>query len=428
MMEKAFDNEMERLKEEAEEEERIKECRLERKGYFPPMSVEELSEVLSLTIKKDKINKVVTFFCYLSAYTEDSQFNIIFNAPSSAGKSYIALEVASLFPKEDVMARGYCSAKAFFHVRGEYSREKKALTVDLSRKILVFLDQPHSHLLEHMRPLFSHDKKEIHMQITDKTEKRGLRTKNLILLGYPSVVFCTAGLNLDEQEATRFLLLSPETTQEKIAEGVIEAVRKGADPEAYFARLNSNPERQLLLHRIAAVKEEGITCVKIPKPKIIAERFLATYKPWKPRHQRDVKRLMSLIQSHALLNLWHRLTTDDLRVIIASQEDIEAAFRIWDEIATSQELNLPPYVLRLHEEVILALYQIKQRGLRRNEILRFHVEVYGRPLSPQILGRDILPSLEKAGLIYQKTDPDDKRNKLIYPILPGEDKASEPEN
>jgi len=220
---------------------------------------------------------------------------------------------------------------------------------------------------------------------------------------------------MDEQETTRFLLLSPETTKEKIGEGVVEAVRKGADPDAYFASLNSNPDRHLLMHRIAAIKEEDIRCVKIPDQNLLAERFLSTFKPWKPRHQRDVKRLMSLIQSHALLNLWHRLTTDDPHVIIASKEDIEAAFRIWGEIAVSQELNLPPYVLKFYEEVIEPLYEKERRGLRRQEILKAYLEVYGRTLNPHALGKEILPMLERAGLIYQETDPNDRRNKLVFP-------------
>jgi hypothetical protein len=53
-------------------------------------------------------------------------------------------------------------------------------------------------------PLLSHDKKEIAIKITDKTQKNGTKTKNILLRGYPSVIFCTAGLRIDEQEATRF--------------------------------------------------------------------------------------------------------------------------------------------------------------------------------------------------------------------------------
>ena len=215
-------------------------------SQFKPLSSQELIKTLGLTIKKDEENKLITFLCELSAYTENSQFNISFNAPSSTGKSYIPTEIARLFPEEDVIEIGYCSPTAFFHDIGEYKKEKKGYLVDLSRKILIFLDQPHTQLLERLRPLLSHDKKEIKLKITDKTQKFGLKTKNVLLRGYPSVIFCTAGLKIDEQEATRFLLLSPETNQEKIREAIHEKIKKETDANAYQEWLDSNPERKIL--------------------------------------------------------------------------------------------------------------------------------------------------------------------------------------
>ena len=140
-------------------------------SQFKPLSSQDLIEILGLTIKKDEENKLITFLCQLSVYTENSQFNISFNAPSSTGKSYIPTEIARLFPEKDVIEIGYCSPTAFFHDIGEYIKEKGGYLVDLSKKILIFLDQPHTQLLERLRPLLSHDKKEINLKITDKTQK-----------------------------------------------------------------------------------------------------------------------------------------------------------------------------------------------------------------------------------------------------------------
>ena len=96
-------------------------------SFFQPMSLEELLEILGLTIKQDRVNKLITFLCQLSSYTENAQFNISFNAPSSTGKSYIPLEIASLFPREDVKIIGYCSPTAFFHDVSIYDKEQKNL-------------------------------------------------------------------------------------------------------------------------------------------------------------------------------------------------------------------------------------------------------------------------------------------------------------
>jgi hypothetical protein len=79
---------------------------------------------------------------------------------------------------------------------------------------------------------------------------------------------------------------------------------------------------------------------------------------------------------------------------------------------------LPPYVLRLCDEVIRPFYEREEWGLKRTEILREHLTVYGRPLDAQLLGREILPMLERAGLIEQDKDPDDKRHRLVFPTYP----------
>jgi len=197
-------------------EEKIKELR----NKFEEIGPEEINNILSLTIKNDDTNKLITFLAFISVYTEDSQLNISFNSPSSTGKSYIPLEISTLFPKEDIIKMGYSSPTAFFHDKGEFKKEIRGYIVNLPKKILIFLDQPHQLLLQHLRPLLSHDEKEIALKITDKSEKYGLKTKNIFIKGFPVVVFCSAGLKIDEQESTRFILLSPEISEEKIEKEV----------------------------------------------------------------------------------------------------------------------------------------------------------------------------------------------------------------
>lgn len=415
-----IEKDYEKLNEETEQEEEILERRRQRREQFQPLSSGDLISVLDLTIKEDRVNKLVTFLCCLSAYTENNQFNISFNAPSSTGKSYIPIEIASLFPKEDVIKVGYCSPTAFFHDRGEFIKEIKGYYVDLERKILIFLDQPHTSLLERLRPFLSHDEKEIHSKITDKNQKYGLRTKNVVIRGFSSVIFCSAGLRMDEQETTRFLLLSPETTQGKIRKGILEVIKKETDLEAYLESLNSNPKRYQLIERIKAIRQERIKEIKIHNPQKIQDKFLLQNKILKSRHQRDIKRLFAIIKSFALLNLWHRRSEG--RAIFTSDGDIEEGFRIWEKISFSQELNLSPYIYKLFKEVIVLLYREKEEGLSRKEILQGYLKVYGRALPHWQLRREILPMLEMAGLITQEQNPEDRRSKLIIPLLDKENK------
>ncbi|MFH1188721.1 MAG: hypothetical protein V1652_02645, partial [bacterium] len=352
-----------------------------------------------------------------------AQFNISFNAPSSTGKSYIPLEISRLFPNEDVMKLGNCSPTAFFHEQGDYDKENNTIIVDLSRKIIIFLDQPHNSLLERLRSLLSHDEKEMHSKITDKNQKGGNRTKTVIIKGFPSVIFCSAGLRIDEQEATRFLLLSPEINQEKIQQGVQTTIRKEADNDKYDCWLEEHPERQLLKERIKAIKQANIQEIKIDLYDIIEKRFISTSKTLKPRDQRDIKHLIAIIKSFALLNLWWREQNGS--TIIANKSDIETGFQIWESIATSQELNLPPYIHNLYWEIIVSA--CKERnidieseiriGITRQDILDKHYKVYGRMLDSNQLRQQILPMLETTGLIIQEPDPNDKRKILVFPSL-----------
>lgn len=380
-----------------------------------PITLEELRKILSLTIKKDNTNKILTFLCELSAYTEDSQFNISFNAPSSTGKSYIPMEIATLFPEKDVMEIGGCSPTAFFH-NGKPVKDKDIFIMDLSRKILIFLDQPHNLLLEKLRPLLSHDKKEIEYKITDKSQKHGLRTKTVLLIGYPSAIFCSAKVNMDEQEATRLLLLSPESDELKIREAVANKIRKDANKAKFHVWLDENPERMGLKDRILAIKQARIEHIIIENPEKIESLFWDRKKNPKPKDQRDIGRIISIIKSLALLNLWFRKR--DGNTIYVNDEDIACAFELWDKVSEAQDLNLPPYILELYKMVLVPLWEERNYdGLNKRDVLKKYYTIFHSPLSSWKFDKEIAPMLEDAGLIHRLKNPDpiaDKREKLIY--------------
>lgn len=431
---------------------------------FEPIEEKDLNEILGLTVKHDEINRLTTFYSMLSAYTENNQLNISFRAPSSTGKSYIPLELSQLFPKEDLIQVGYSSPKAFFHDFGEWVPDFKGYRINLEKKIIIFLDQPHDMLLKYLRPMLSHDKKEILNKITDKTEKHGTRTKNILIRGFPAVTFCTGSLRVDEQEATRMILLSPETTQEKIREGIILKILKESNPKNYKLWLENDEERILLKRRIMTIKKTEFNDIIIPDPDIIKKEFLEKAKKLKPRHQRDVGKIISLAKASCLLNCWFREKDLDENLLV-SNKDIKTAFKLWDNIGEAQELGISPYLLRFYEEIILPIYlkindgkdpdrifqRIKGekgrcaecgnddvylnwkdndgsylcdsckideevRGLTRKEIMICHYEVYGRPIQDWFLRREILTSLESCGLIAQEQDPNNKRLTVVHAL------------
>jgi len=398
---------------------------------FKEITIQEVCNVLEATIKKDDENKSITFLSMLATYTEESQMNIIFNAPSSTGKSHLALSVADLFPKEDKIILAHCSPTAFFHEQGTYDKEKNEIKVDLSRKILIFTDMQDTQLLERLRSILSHDTKESRSKITDKSEKGGNRTKTVVLIGYPSVYYCSAGFKIDEQESTRCLMLSPSIEYDKIKQGIQQSIYKESNREEFMEQINNDPHRTLLMKRISAIKQEEIIDVKIENKELIEQLFFCESKNTIPRQQRDIKKIITLIKGFSLLNVWFRKKEGDF--IWATNEDIINAFELWKKISYGQDYGLPPYLFGIYVNVIMPICNKPDESnlnsltgntstrnfAYRKEILNKHYEFYRRPLSMASLKQQILPQLEQVGLIMQERSNDDKREMIVIPLETG---------
>lgn len=402
---------------------------------FEEMALSDVADVLSLTIKEEHDNKIVTFLCLLSAYTDRSQLNVSFNAASSTGKSYTAIQVADLFPEEDKIELSGASPTSFYHGEGTYIKELNLKVVSLERKILLFYEQPNPELQARLRPVLSHDKRELNFRITNPNKKGPTRAEKIVIRGFPATVFCSAGLRLDEQETTRAILLSPEITQEKIKAGIELEAQRSSDSRDYELKLELDPKRSALKRRIIAIRDEHIDDIIVPDPVAIVRRFNAQFKKAKPRHMRDMNHLMGLIKVAALLNVWQRRLPDGQ--VVASQADIDEVFSLWGRLFESQDLNVPPSVIHYYKVFILPAYEEKLlnpkntevmekklAGLSRQELAAYYFRKEGSPLNQEQLRKEILPQLEASGMItQQKPEEGDKRSPHIIPIwYPSQDK------
>lgn len=382
-----------------------------------PLTVDDVIQILGSTIKHDDQNKAITFLTMLNTFTEEDQINIGFLAESSTGKSYIPLELSAYFPQEDVLKLGYASPTAFFHEWGKVETDtegKKTIHVNLHQKILIFLDQPHDQLLQRLRSLLSHDEKEIALKITDRREKAGLRTKTVIVEGYPTVIFCSAKFTMQDQEKTRLLLLSPEISQEKLRESIALKIDKESDREAFLNRLMDNPQRKILSTRVWALKREEVKNVKIPEEyrEQIYRQFMEDHKALTPRLQRDITRLLAIIKGHSLLNFMHRKRNEGS--ITVNLEDVEAGFRLYYFVSIPNEYGLPPEIYRIFES-LKPFLEDKESGINRKDFQQWYYKKYFK-----VIGRDratdILKILDSTGLIVEQPNPIDKR--VINYVLP----------
>jgi hypothetical protein len=408
---------------------------------------------LEPVIKRDSTAKVVLLLACLLTQTSEDQLNIALTGVSASGKTHLALTVTSLFDPREVLEIAGATPRALVYEKGtnvvpadggqlvpleealeplleelselegeggrtaEARAKREALRrriaglraqairlVDLEGKILVFLDQPNPELLERLRPLLSHDQKELRFTLTNKTSSGRTVTETAIIRGFPTVIFCTTKGYVDQQERTRLLFLSPETSKEKNREvlGFLADKASGAKTPP--------PELEILRKRVRIVRNSGVREVRVEG--LAVRAAFEPYETEAPSDARFFQILLRLVRAFALLNVLNR-KRDESGALIAEPVDLEYALTIFSRIAESHRLGVTPLALRLLEAVKPALQGGAQ--LRRNELSRAFAKAHF-PIDEGVL-RDLLRQLVEAGLLEETTDPVDHRFR-VYSLPP----------
>lgn len=390
---------------------------------FTEMTLDDLIEVLGLTIKYDDMNKAILFLAMLSTYTAEDQMNEFLNAKSSSGKTYLVTEVAKLFPKIDVKKYARVSPTAFYYDLDSMEIDDAGeMMLNLEKKNLIFLDQIDTRLQEMLRPFMSHDDKKLPFMLTNRTKSGTNSASKGYILGFSSTIFCSANMRMDEQECTRAILLSPEISQEKIEAGIDLVQKSSGDTTAFNLAIANNTERKKLINRISYIREMNVQHIIIPESLNVGERFKETLPGQKrARNQRDAKQFNALIKMHALLNAMNRERSGD--DIIAEEQDVQAGLRIWEYLGRSQSYGIPPQTLDFYDQYIVPAFRLKNpSGKTRNGITARELSIYYQKTTEEILNQDILrkqhiPVLQDAGLINYEKDENDRRQLLIVPLV-----------
>ncbi len=436
------------------------------------VTLDDVEEVLGLTVVMDRVSKLVSFLALISNYTYDGQQNIGFVSVSSSGKSYIAKQVVDLFPEEDVLKIQHQSPRSLFHDHGslvedtvdnkpggpvlrldayvqthiqkwlgenpqpevgdgvtawrerkkdetnrlkaEWGQMRKATLIDMHQKIFVFLDQPHWRLMDVLKPVLSHDEKVTRSSIVDKTKEGSHQTKTVFLRGFPSVVFLTVKTDLDEQVKNRMFLLSATVNQQKLTGSLDLISEKTASPDGFNDRVKSNKKKRNLMARIRMLKGKEILYIKFKRDDIkrTQKMFQEEHPVLKPRSMRDYPRLLALIKGHALLN-WSNRTLRNQSIYV-NDADIKAGLDLYREIAEANELGLEPELYNFAVDVLEPrLKEAEEEGITLVQFRTLWSEYSGGYLSDRMLARK-LEMLEMVGLVERGKDEQDKRLTKLY--------------
>jgi hypothetical protein len=175
------------------------------------------------------------------------------------------------------------------------------------------------------------------------------------------------------------------------------------------------------MKRIEAIRDEDVRYIKLPDSDEFKSRFIDSFKQLRERHTRDFTHVQQLIKSIALLNIWYRKQEDGS--YLATVEDVEVAMKLWEQFSESQEMGVPPTVLRFYKDFVLPLHEEVRNthpnmrvGFSSETLSNYHLHKTGTLLNSDTLRKQILPQLSVSGLIdLEKPEQGDKRSKWIYP-------------
>jgi hypothetical protein len=445
-------------------------------------------------------DRLVKQLCYtmLSAYT-NNPINLAINSPSGEGKSWDIHKVGDNFPKQDVMFLAGMSDKALFHrtgilvvknqESGEYEpiddqiaeidseiedkeceiesskdrnfkqarqnqikdliKQKKELLkdakklIDLSHKILVFLDTPRPELFNAMMPLLSHDKYEVEYEFVDTSQHSGIKTKTNVLRGWPAVIFAQA-IDYSHYQRypeiqRRFIITNPKMTTEKYA-GAIDLIgdKFGLPDFAYQETIVSDSEKEKVREIIQDIKKRMLyVCDRIqPGKNSVFVPFSEVVKTLLPKEKAfdmtTANRFFSFLTLLPLVNI-------DRRPMIVIRKEGNpipqtipfALFEDLQECVFLMEYannGIRPYILEWYYDVFLETYNEKkeaadsaasreQIALTTQDLVDKTLEIYGKICTKKQILQNYVYHLINQGCIDSIQSELDHREKIFYPMI-----------
>ena len=426
--------------------------RLEREKENTPL--EQIENYINTKVKDDPNLVAQLVRVGLSAYT-DNPINIFLLAPSADGKTYATVKTMENFPKGDVILIGRITPTALIYQHGklidadgnsiqerlndmdekiancEEKKEKQELVmqrkiltsgarncVDLKNKILVFLDNPNPATFEMLKPIMSHDTREI---IYKSTKSDGsLQAVETVIRNWPVFIFCSAKNEAKnevwEEVKTRVMMTSPNSNVKKHkAANRYTAQKMGLPNWASSIYHNSEDEKWAKWHILEFKKMLNELCddgnpVTNTFRKQIAELFPSS----QGEFMRHFPRLFSFINLETMLNSDRRpiyeIETEKgaLQTIISTIDDVDKACGILGNIS-----SLPPEKIKFYDEVFCPMFARKLDAakstldcpwLNSTELAKEYTDKLHKTITSKQILENYLNPLTDAGVLIKDDD------------------------
>jgi hypothetical protein len=335
----------------------------------------------------DDANLLLTFLVMLSCKT-DSPLNLEMVGQSSSGKTYLTLTARNGFPKSMCMVLAGASREALKYDYDEIDEEGNFI-VHVEGRCIIILEKDESEaFIRKMKPLMSGDDKELVWKTPIKNDLTGeIETRDFIIKGQPSFITLTTRNPREAEQITRQLLMTPDTTTEKVAAVVSNSLNAKARPDEMLV----HPDVELLQASMLNLKQYRVRNIFAP---LMVDFFPAR----NAQHQRDINKVLSIIDAVTLLHQKQRPIHqhNDREYLMSSIEDNIIGLILCDLVLRASLSGIPDDSWIVFSE--LQSMEDAKRPLTEDNILQW-LNIHAFSCSKNALREKHLPTLEDAGLI-----------------------------
>lgn len=313
---------------------------------------------------------------------------------SGVGKSAAVCAVSNVFESVSLVS-GYLSKTSLIHDTEWSEKEGDAYVINLMGKIIILLEAEESRdFLNLLKPIRSHDKKQISYKITEGTSGKH-SVKKVIIKGYPVFVAISVNPSDRPEDSTRDLSITPHSSESKTKAVNLNSGKKSKNPWKYPTDNETdkiNSEWDFCLTKY--LKSGSVVIVWAEE---MAKRFDAR----NPRSMRDFKKLISIMESITLLHQYQRViieTKNGERYIFATIDDLRITSRLAKILIEPTTKGLGQEVTDLYDDFLKPFCQ-SPRSIK--EIMEAYAAKYGRPITRSVLNEHYLYLLRDLGMLNQ---------------------------
>lgn len=323
-------------------------------------------------------NGFSTFLTVLSTLTEEPS-SLTCGGDTSTGKTALVKAVIPLFPPEMMFVRAGVTPKILYY--DAVLNDEGELVNDLTGIAIIILEEEESEdFLKVIKPLLSHDQREIIYSYVNKG-KDGNTTVDVKIVGHPSYIGLRARRIKDAQVKSRMMMVTPEFSTSKF-EAVLDHVAHSA-VAPWEHQSTMSPE----LPRNAIRMLERVDVV-IPFMGVVREFFEYT----SPRAVRDFGQFIAMVSTVATLHQFQRkhISVNGAEFVVAHMDDLDIALRLFELMYCEAVSGIPRDVKEFFERLVglddccthtkKTLFSYYKKATKGGKSINWFVERFVEPL------------------------------------------------